>query len=418
MKEDASLFKYELAFTIIIKNGAPYMKEWIDFHRLAFAAIALCVVLQPYIEKGIVEYEECPGQRPQCAAYNKAVKDHRWDCRYMGFIDDDEFVYPTGSHQTIKDVLHEVLDGRPQAVALTVDRANFGSSGHEKADYSTDVIDRFQHRGKQLHSLPKNIVNPRMVNYVDNPHYMNYFDGKVAVNPNGEINAIVDSTGQKLVQVPPVADKIVLNHYYLKSLEEWAQSKLTRGDVFFVKNDRDMKIFYERDKEYNAVFDNEIVKYRDARRDRILNGGGATEQPSVMYNRVFRSMHHKILPGMSPSSPNDIFVGKTHEFLTCYYISRYLNNVLIDGDSAKFLEELSLKCLYRALAFGDVEIWQLQLLFQELPSILHLKYTVVKDIKEACCLFIPQLKQQYRMQNNWRRYNQYDYLLDMLKGSD
>ena len=283
MKEDASLFKYELAFTIIIKNGAPYMKEWIDFHRLAGvdhfyfydneSSDNLKEVLQPYIDSGVVEYEACPGKRPQCAAYNKAVKDHRWDCRYMGFIDDDEFVYPTGSHQTIKDVLHEVLDSHPHAEGLTVDRWDFGSSGHENADYSVPVIERFKHHHSKMIISPKVISNPRLLELVENPHYARCLDGKITVNSNGEPNAFINQADNKVVWLPNIHDKIVINHYILKSREEFLR-KVTRGDAFFVTNDRTEKAFEAIDKSHNEVFDDAIVKYRDARRDLLPNGGG------------------------------------------------------------------------------------------------------------------------------------------------
>ncbi|MBR1579200.1 MAG: glycosyltransferase family 92 protein [Selenomonadaceae bacterium] len=283
MKEDASLFRYELAFTIIIKNGAPYMREWIDFHRLAGvdhfyfydndSTDNLEEVLKPYIDSGVVEYEKCPGKRPQCEAYNRAVKSHRFDCRYMGFIDDDEFVYPTDHNQTIKDVLHEVLDERPNAVGLTVDRYGFGSSGHEKADYSVDVLDRFQHRQSKLNNIPKNISNPRAIALIENMHYINFFDGKHAVNSRGELNAFLNpnAVDAKLYFSPQVADKIIMNHYYYKSREEWLD-KLQRGDAFFTDNPRTAETFDRGDADHNDVFDDEIVKYRDERRAQM--GGG------------------------------------------------------------------------------------------------------------------------------------------------
>ena len=129
-------------------------------------------------------------------------------------------------------------------------------------------------------------------------------------------------------------------------------------------------------------------------------------------------MMQKLLPGMSPSSPHSFFAGRTHEFLTCRHVSKFLNGKLINDSASKFFEEISLMCLIRALTSGTVEVWQLQLLFQELPLILPLKYPAVSEIKKVCIQLIPQLKEQSRMQNNWRRYAQYDYLLDMLKGSD
>ncbi len=122
------------------------------------------------------------------------------------------------------------------------------------------------------------------------------------------------------------------------------------------------------------------------------------------------------MPGMSPGTPPNIFFGRLHEFLTCRAASRMLEDRIIDTDSAKFFEELSLKCVLRTLASGGFEVWQIQLLFQELPNLLVLKYPVVNDIKNACIRLLPELMQMSRIRNEWRRYSQYDYLLQLLKG--
>ena len=273
MREDASLFKYELAFTIIIKNGAPYMREWIDYHRLAGvdhfyfydneSTDNLKEVLQPYIASGVVDYTPFPGKRPQCAGFDDAVKKYRFECRYMCFIDDDEFIRPMDENKSIKDVLHEILDGNPNAVGLTLDRYDFGSNEHETADYNTPVIERFVRRGKNM-ILGKNIGNPRVIEFIENMHYLNYFDGKFAINPRGELNAFIQFMGQNYHRVAPVADKIFMNHYGMKSREEW-QNKINRGDGFFVDNPRNMKAFDDMNKTANEVFDDGIIAYRDAR---------------------------------------------------------------------------------------------------------------------------------------------------------
>ena len=58
-------------------------------------------ILQPYIDENIVEYcyiEDDDFDRSkvniQIAAYNDAIIKHRYDTKYMMFIDIDEFVLP------------------------------------------------------------------------------------------------------------------------------------------------------------------------------------------------------------------------------------------------------------------------------------------------------------------------------------
>ena len=78
---DSSLFKYELAIVAILKNEAPYIKEWIDYHLLAGvdhfylydneSEDNLKEILQPYIDINIVDYEFFPGKCAQMLVYNE-----------------------------------------------------------------------------------------------------------------------------------------------------------------------------------------------------------------------------------------------------------------------------------------------------------------------------------------------------------
>ena len=51
-------------------------------------------VLAPYVEKNLVTLTEFPGKMMQMPAYDDAIDKYRFNCRYMAFIDINEFVYP------------------------------------------------------------------------------------------------------------------------------------------------------------------------------------------------------------------------------------------------------------------------------------------------------------------------------------
>ena len=111
----------------------------------------------------------------------------------------------------------------------------------------------------------------------------------------------------------------------------------------------------------------------------------------------------------------NIFSEKLHIFLTCSAIIRDLKaNILLNEQDASFLEELLLKCIHKSILNGSVEIWQVQLLIDELPKILSCNYPVVNDIKELIISAIPKFMNYRRMQNYWRSYKQLDYLLQIL----
>ena len=92
-----------LAFVLIAKNEAPYIKEWLDFHIKQGVNHFIIYdnestdnfheILAPYIASGVVTYHTINGIMRQRDAYNMAVNDYAYRFKYMGFIDADEFVF-------------------------------------------------------------------------------------------------------------------------------------------------------------------------------------------------------------------------------------------------------------------------------------------------------------------------------------
>ena len=111
----------------------------------------------------------------------------------------------------------------------------------------------------------------------------------------------------------------------------------------------------------------------------------------------------------------NMFGGRLHEFLTCLAVSQDLKNIAMGEIETHFFEELALKCIHKALITEKVEIWQLQLLLDDMPKILSLKYEVVSEIKNVCLQLIPQMMNVKRMQSEWLEYRRLDYIMDMLR---
>ena len=426
MKEDISLFKYELAIVAILKNEAPYIKEWIDYHLLAGvehfylydndSEDNLREVLQPYIKADVVDCESVEGKNAQMFVYNAAVDKLKFECRYLAFIDADEFLLPRGS-KSVKDVLHEVLDADPDAVALTVNWHVFGSGKQEKADFSRGVIERFLYRtpddfevDKQLgNSHIKTIANPRGIELMLIPHFAKYFNGLKAVDENGNVISSYFNTS-----VPD--EKIIINHYYIKSKEEFIQ-KVSRGRADTPVIVRKMEDFDSTD-EAATVFDDSILKYRQARYDVLPDENNSVvidlEPIDAINARRFNALVHNLMPAPLRSTSAAFFDGKLHTFLTCRAVSRSLSETDLEKKTANFFEELSLLCVYRSLASERLQAWQLLLLIKELPKILSLEYEAVDDIKFACRNLIPQLMNYYRLQSDWSRHEECKYIFNMI----
>ncbi len=101
---DKNLFLHDLAVVAILKNEGAYLKEWLDYHLLAGVNHFYLYdndspdnqreVAAPYVKAGLVDYINAPGKKMQYAVYNDAVKRFKFRCRYMAFIDGDEFIFP------------------------------------------------------------------------------------------------------------------------------------------------------------------------------------------------------------------------------------------------------------------------------------------------------------------------------------
>ena len=265
---DKNLFLYDLAVVAIMKNEAPYVKEWLDYHILAGvdhfyiydndSPDNLKQILQPYIDDGTVTYTFYPGKCRQMEAYNDAVHRFRFFSRYMAFNDGDEFIFPQ-NNKSIVEVADEILSDKPNACGLAMNFLFYGSNNLETADYSKGVLERFTRHADKAHTSVKTLANPRRIKVVDNPHFVYCFEGYHIINENGGVVPLYSNN-------PPTTEKIFVSHYSCKSREEY-EKKVKRGYP-----DRLQYKFESFKHENNEIFDDSILKYRE---NRLKWRGGA-----------------------------------------------------------------------------------------------------------------------------------------------
>lgn len=279
MAVDKDLFLHDVALVAILWNEGHYLKEWLDYHLLAGVDHFYLYdhestddyneIIKPYVEKGIVTSQYFPGERAMYAAYNDAVQKYRYFCRYMAILDGDEFLFPQ-NNKSISETLDEIFALDPNAGGLFVNWQFYGSNGQEKADYSRGVLERFTRRSPKDTSeiesngfyggnaAGKNVVNPRRVDYIGDPHVIPYIFGCNRINEQGK----------KVLgwsNYPVMYDKIVINHYHMKSREEFYYRK-SNGDPVWIKVQYDIiEHFNAAFADTNQEFDDGILKYRDAR---------------------------------------------------------------------------------------------------------------------------------------------------------
>ena len=333
----------------------------------------------------------------QMVAYNDAVKNFKFKSRYLAFIDGDEFIFPKSNREVV-EVVDEILSQDENAGGLAVNLNNFGSNGEIKADYSRGVLERFTRRAKETNKHVKTIANPRTIDFLYLPHSAIYFNGFYAVN---EIGGVVNGPFNESLN----ADKIVMNHYSLKSREEYAR-KVNRGAADH--NTYHMENFNLWDN--NEEFDDAILIYRAvrARNFRLPDKSGADE-------RLLNALMKNLAPIFLPNTPENFYSDKMETFLTCRAVSSYLKSRITNEAQAIFFEETSLVAILRTLSAG-AGFTELQLFLRDLPNFLHLHYPVVEELREAALQMISQMMDVMRINSMWKNYSELDYLRQLLKG--
>lgn len=228
LKRDHSVPQYYLAVCAIAKNEGPYFQEWIEWHRRHGvekfyiydneSTDATREILAPYVEAGVVEYTYFPGFKKQLESYDDCLKKHRFDTRWIAFIDLDEFIVPV-QDKTIPEFLHR-FEG---FAAVEVNWLIYGSNGAVKKTLEP-VMDRFKCHSKPDHYLNrhvKSIVNPKRVFTMIGCHEAARISGRAADSHGNPIK-------RNFRERTPQQDVIRINHYAVRSYEEFVE-KQSRG---------------------------------------------------------------------------------------------------------------------------------------------------------------------------------------------
>jgi hypothetical protein len=224
----ARLFPSYLSVLSLMKNEAPYVCEWIEYHLIVGVDKFWLVdhdsednpeeVLQPYIIGGIVSLSKAPGRGRQFEIYNNFLPILKPQAFWVAIIDLDEYIVPVEG-RSISEIMHNY----ECFAAIALNWVVFGSNGKLRREPGL-VIERFRNHTDWTHfanRYTKAITQPLRVEAFD-CHDHSYVGGEHSRNTRGQENT------RWLLIRDPVYDIMRIHHYWIKSIEEFA-AKRARG---------------------------------------------------------------------------------------------------------------------------------------------------------------------------------------------
>jgi hypothetical protein len=256
--------KYRVAICAMFKNEGFYLKEWIEFHKIVgiehfylynnFSDDNYLEILQPYIISNLVTLIDWPVPQGQIPAYTDCFEKYSGESQWIGMIDIDEFIVPV-KYENIYTFLKPFEKKRGSVLIYW---KNFGTNGFITRDYRKNlVIEDFTVCWRKHVNIGKCFINTNFTPAISKQYLVHHEawtsrNGKIfpPVNCDDHI-AIFNKYNIIKSQVMPIQ----INHYLVKSLEEF-EMKNSKGDSFFKNHSGKQKyLTYEKHNtsvDYNA----------------------------------------------------------------------------------------------------------------------------------------------------------------------
>lgn len=221
----------KLQACLLFRADGAYLREWVEFHSLmGFERFYLYhqgtnppedgwrEVLQPYIERGIVDLKEWPypffygaGRNAHIDANQDCIDRLKGQDGWLAFIDSDEMLF-SPRYDTVSEALGTLPDTWG---AVAVHWMMFGSGGKMVWE-DAPIIERFTWRPSE--SNPYNYWSKSIVRLND-PQLATMGSEHVFRTEGGTY----DEKGKAITaeEMPPCSSLLRINHYFTKSRAEW-----------------------------------------------------------------------------------------------------------------------------------------------------------------------------------------------------
>ena len=256
--ETPSAEKYYLTISMMVKNRARYMAEWIEFHLMVGvqhiylydndSTDNLKEVLASYIRDNLVTLIPFPKQQvilvdgskeimTQKLSLKNSIEAHACETRWMAMLDSDEFLLPAvvGNSETNKNnTLVNILKRFEDFSSVVIPWSYFTSNGWITRPNKL-VIEAYTRRWKKPKHTWKHILQPKRIKSVYSSHNFRSISGYQSVNermkPFGNWPAMLNGGMTRRLYYEEswyTCDLFKLHHYKTKSAEDW-ETRLTSG---------------------------------------------------------------------------------------------------------------------------------------------------------------------------------------------
>lgn len=231
---DESAMAYDLAVCTIFQHEAPWLKEWLEYHKLMGAqhfylynngsSDGYLEVLEPYIKSGEVELIQFPVTTFPPATQNYAYQDGivraRGKARWLAIIDTDEFIVPMAPYANLLELLAEYENYG----GLGINWQMHGTAGVKSIPGDRLMIEMLTRKAPQYHRenwYIKSVVKPHRVASIGDPHYCIYANGFGAVD-----SAYIPPCRSQNHRI--YTDKVCINHYWYRTEDYYYHVKVPR----------------------------------------------------------------------------------------------------------------------------------------------------------------------------------------------
>ena len=234
-----------LALCCIAKDEDHYLREWLAYHSLLgvehfyiydnCSAVRIRDLLGDFVDGSRVTIRRIEGQKMQLPAYDDCLQSFGARCKWVGFLDIDEFALPLRDND-----LRVLLAEFEEYGGLAATWHLFGSSGHLSRPKGLVIKNYTEAFTVQESFQIKCFVQPSRTEQCLNPHHFRYLPGHYCVNEDHF------PVSPKLQCTFSPGRRVRVNHYFLKSQQDF-EEKLRRGraDTTDTNKAHAMIMFYD-----------------------------------------------------------------------------------------------------------------------------------------------------------------------------